>query len=168
MSQRRLIMLSDYPIVAALPASDVGRARKFYEDTLGLKPNAVAGNEEALFPCGDGTASFVTVRRSPGPTRRRPRDGECPTSNRRSSSFAAREFGSTSTTCPASRPRTGSRFKPMGPSCLVHRYRRQHPGHRPTRHLAANGRGRANSKSTIGRRCRLLNCPARPLGLDPT
>ncbi len=52
-------MLSDYPIVAALPASDVGRARKFYEDTLGLKPNAAAGNEEALFACGDGTAFFV-------------------------------------------------------------------------------------------------------------
>jgi predicted enzyme related to lactoylglutathione lyase len=52
-------MLSDYPIVAALPASDIGRARKFYEETLGLKPDPGAGDEEAVFPCADGTALFV-------------------------------------------------------------------------------------------------------------
>lgn len=34
-------MLSDYPAAATLPASDIDRARKFYEETLGFK----AGDE---------------------------------------------------------------------------------------------------------------------------
>lgn len=52
-------MLSDYPIVAALPASDIGRARRFYEETLGLAPDPDAGDDEASFPCADGTAFFL-------------------------------------------------------------------------------------------------------------
>jgi predicted enzyme related to lactoylglutathione lyase len=32
-------MLSDLEIYAVIPASDLGRAREFYEDKLGLKPD---------------------------------------------------------------------------------------------------------------------------------
>jgi len=34
-------MLSDATICAYLPASDVPRARKFYEEIVGLKPNSL-------------------------------------------------------------------------------------------------------------------------------
>jgi len=44
-------MLSTAPIRAYIPASDVSRARKFYEGTLGLKPKQeYAGG--AIYECG--------------------------------------------------------------------------------------------------------------------
>lgn len=53
-------MLSDYPIAPALPASDMGRARKFYETKLGLKPDEDGSDENGLsFRCGDGTGFFL-------------------------------------------------------------------------------------------------------------
>lgn len=46
-------MLSDCTPVATLPTADVARARKFYEDTLGLTPvQEVAGG--VMYQCGDG------------------------------------------------------------------------------------------------------------------
>ena len=59
MIKRRLIMLSDYPVAAALPASDIARARKFYEETLGLKPEPSGSGDEATYRCANGTAIFV-------------------------------------------------------------------------------------------------------------
>lgn len=52
-------MLSDYPIAVALPASDIARARKFYEEILGLKPDPSSGNEGATYRCAEGTALFL-------------------------------------------------------------------------------------------------------------
>lgn len=53
-------MLSDYPIAPALPASDMGRARKFYEGTLGLKRKEGSSDENGIsFDCGDGTGFFL-------------------------------------------------------------------------------------------------------------
>ena len=50
-------MLSNAPIRAYIPASDVPRARKFYEETLGLRPREVyAGG--VLYECG-GAVVFL-------------------------------------------------------------------------------------------------------------
>jgi predicted enzyme related to lactoylglutathione lyase len=50
-------MLSTAPIRAYIPASNVGRARKFYEELVGLKPREVyAGG--VIYECG-GTEVFL-------------------------------------------------------------------------------------------------------------
>lgn len=51
-------MLSDFPISVALPASDLDRARKFYEDVLGLVPPTESAGG-AMYRCGEGTMLFV-------------------------------------------------------------------------------------------------------------
>lgn len=58
-------MLSDFPVHTTIPASDLARARRFYEDTLGFQPDRVtpggvvyrcAGTWFLLFPSsGAGT-----------------------------------------------------------------------------------------------------------------
>jgi catechol 2,3-dioxygenase-like lactoylglutathione lyase family enzyme len=50
---RRLAMLSECTPVATLPTADVARARRFYEETLGLTPvrEDVAG---IMYRCGEG------------------------------------------------------------------------------------------------------------------
>jgi predicted enzyme related to lactoylglutathione lyase len=56
-------MLKDAPIVPYIPVADVGRARKFYERTLGLTPREeYAGG--VIYECGQG--SWVFMYRSPG------------------------------------------------------------------------------------------------------
>ena len=51
-------MLSDYEAGATLPASDFGRARKFYEQTLGFKPaDETPGG--VRYPCKGGTGIFL-------------------------------------------------------------------------------------------------------------
>lgn len=51
-------MLQDHPIYAYLPASDLARARKFYEGMLGFKPDKeIAGGVSYTF--GAGTAAFL-------------------------------------------------------------------------------------------------------------
>jgi catechol 2,3-dioxygenase-like lactoylglutathione lyase family enzyme len=56
-------MLKDAPIVPYIPVSNVGRARKFYEGTLGLKPKEeYAGG--VIYECGKG--SWVFMYPSPG------------------------------------------------------------------------------------------------------
>jgi catechol 2,3-dioxygenase-like lactoylglutathione lyase family enzyme len=56
---RRLLMgLKDFSVEAVLAVSDLERARRFYEDGLGLVP----GDEEeqgVRYPCGEGTRIFV-------------------------------------------------------------------------------------------------------------
>jgi catechol 2,3-dioxygenase-like lactoylglutathione lyase family enzyme len=50
--------LSDHSVEATVAVSDLERARRFYEDQLGL----VAGEEEpqgVRYPCGDGTRIFI-------------------------------------------------------------------------------------------------------------
>jgi len=46
-------MLSDYTPVATLPTADVARARRFYEETLGLTPvrEDITG---VMYRCGEG------------------------------------------------------------------------------------------------------------------
>jgi predicted enzyme related to lactoylglutathione lyase len=51
-------MLQNSPMYAYIPAEDVGRARKFYEDKLGFKPKQdVAGG--VVYEFGKGTACFL-------------------------------------------------------------------------------------------------------------
>jgi catechol 2,3-dioxygenase-like lactoylglutathione lyase family enzyme len=52
------VMLQDSPIYAYFPATDVPRARAFYEKKLGLKPKEeVAGG--VVYEFGKGTAAFL-------------------------------------------------------------------------------------------------------------
>jgi predicted enzyme related to lactoylglutathione lyase len=51
-------MLSDARVAPALPASDFGRAKAFYEETLELSV-AEENPGGVMFSCGDGTALFV-------------------------------------------------------------------------------------------------------------
>ena len=51
-------MLQDHPLYAYLPAADVARARRFYEQTLGFEPGPeLAGGVTYRF--GNGTAAFL-------------------------------------------------------------------------------------------------------------
>jgi predicted enzyme related to lactoylglutathione lyase len=51
-------MLNKAPITPYIPAADVARARKFYEQTLGLKPKEeYAGG--VIYECGNGTIVFL-------------------------------------------------------------------------------------------------------------
>ena len=51
-------MLQNAPMYAYIPAKDVARARKFYEDTLGFTPKEeVAGG--VVYEFGKGTACFL-------------------------------------------------------------------------------------------------------------
>jgi predicted enzyme related to lactoylglutathione lyase len=51
-------MLQEFPMFAYIPASDVPRARRFYEGTIGLKPvDAIAGGVTYQF--AGGTACFL-------------------------------------------------------------------------------------------------------------
>lgn len=51
-------MLQDQPIYAYLPATDVDRARGFYEGTLGFAPGAEQAGG-VTYACGQGTACFL-------------------------------------------------------------------------------------------------------------
>ena len=51
-------MLKNAPIVPYIPVADVGRARKFYEEKVGLKPREeYAGG--VIYECGNGTWVFM-------------------------------------------------------------------------------------------------------------
>ena len=51
-------MLQTAPMYAYIPASDLPRARKFYEETIGLKPKQeIAGG--VTYEFGKGTACFL-------------------------------------------------------------------------------------------------------------
>jgi predicted enzyme related to lactoylglutathione lyase len=56
-------MLKNAPIVPYIPVADLGRARKFYEEKVGLKPKEeYAGG--LIYECGNG--SWVFMYPSPG------------------------------------------------------------------------------------------------------
>ena len=51
-------MLQDFPMFSYIPAKDVARARKFYEEKLGLKPKReIAGG--VVYEFANGTACFL-------------------------------------------------------------------------------------------------------------
>ena len=51
-------MLQKSPMYAYIPAKDVARARKFYEEKLGFTPkHEIAGG--VVYECGDRTACFL-------------------------------------------------------------------------------------------------------------
>src|SRR5688572_19457891 len=51
-------MLQDAPMYAYIPAQDVARARKFYEEKVGLRPKEeIAGG--VVYEFGKGTACFL-------------------------------------------------------------------------------------------------------------
>jgi predicted enzyme related to lactoylglutathione lyase len=57
--------LGDYPAAAVLRAEDIGRAKKFYTDVVGLKPSEASGpGDEAMFTAGDGT--MIVIYERPG------------------------------------------------------------------------------------------------------
>ena len=56
--------LGDYPAAAVLRAEDIGRAKKFYADVLGLKPRDEGPGGEGMFAAGDG--SMVLIYERPG------------------------------------------------------------------------------------------------------
>jgi predicted enzyme related to lactoylglutathione lyase len=56
--QEEMLMLQDSPIYAYLPATDVARARQFYEQKLGFKPSQeIEGGVAYKFK--NGTACFL-------------------------------------------------------------------------------------------------------------
>lgn len=55
-------MLSDHPIYATLPVTDLGAAREFYEETLGIRPLMVT--EGGVMYESGGTQFFVYPSRS--------------------------------------------------------------------------------------------------------
>ena len=57
--------LKDCKVGTAVPVSDLGRAKKFYEGTLGLEPNEL-GEEMVSYQCGGGTGLFVYVTEHAG------------------------------------------------------------------------------------------------------
>ena len=51
-------MLSEYPIHAALPATDLERAKRFYAEKLGLTPES-EGPDGLFYRCGGGTRFLI-------------------------------------------------------------------------------------------------------------
>ena len=56
-------MLSDKKITPDLPVQDLERARKFYEEKLGLKP-VMSSDYDVMYVCGGGTNLYL-YRREP-------------------------------------------------------------------------------------------------------
>lgn len=59
-------MLQDKPIFAYIPASDLARARAFYEEELGFTPGEVNPYAGVTYQFGDGTAAFLYVTPNAG------------------------------------------------------------------------------------------------------
>ena len=61
-------MLQKFPLYAYIPAKDVARARRFYEDKLGFRPKQeVAGG--VVYEFGDETACFLYPTPNAGTSR---------------------------------------------------------------------------------------------------
>lgn len=52
-------MLKDQQVGAVLPAQDIGRARQFYSEKLGLDPDNPDADDNLQYTCGDGTGFFI-------------------------------------------------------------------------------------------------------------
>ena len=55
-------MLASFPVVATMPAVDIHRARRYYLDTLGLKPIQIPVPDGALFESGKGSQIYLYQR----------------------------------------------------------------------------------------------------------
>ncbi len=74
-------MLQKFPIYSYLSARDVARARRFYEDTLGLHASEEnAGG--ATYRFAGGTACFLYPTPNAGTSKASQRSGRCATSTR--------------------------------------------------------------------------------------
>jgi predicted enzyme related to lactoylglutathione lyase len=61
-------MLQNAPMYSYIPANDVARARRFYEDKVGLKPKQeIAGG--VVYEFGKGTACFLYPTQNAGTSR---------------------------------------------------------------------------------------------------
>jgi len=61
-------MLQEFPMYAYIPAKDVARARRFYEDKVGLRPKQeIAGG--IVYEFGKGTACFLYPTPNAGTSR---------------------------------------------------------------------------------------------------
>lgn len=59
-------MLTNAPITAVLPTTDLARARAFYEGKLGLHPESESAVEQGvLYKCGGNTHLYVYLRSEP-------------------------------------------------------------------------------------------------------
>ena len=73
-------MLQNAPMYSYIPAKDVARARKFYEEKLGFKPKQeTAGG--VVYEFAKGTACFLYPTPNAGTSRRARRSGRSRTSN---------------------------------------------------------------------------------------
>lgn len=60
-------MLSIAPIIACVPVSDMARARKFYEEKLGLSPRETyAGGGGLVYDGGEGSTFFMYLSAGAG------------------------------------------------------------------------------------------------------
>jgi predicted enzyme related to lactoylglutathione lyase len=51
-------MLKNFPVIPYIPATDIARARKFYEEKVGLVPKQeIAG--DVVYECGEGSWIFL-------------------------------------------------------------------------------------------------------------
>ena len=55
-------MLAKYPVVPTLPAVDLQRARKFYEETLGLGSPASSSEADVMYELGQGSRLYLYQR----------------------------------------------------------------------------------------------------------
>lgn len=55
-------MLSNSPVVATVPVTDLARAKKFYSDVLGLQEQVTSKPGGVLFVAGGGTKLFLYQR----------------------------------------------------------------------------------------------------------
>jgi catechol 2,3-dioxygenase-like lactoylglutathione lyase family enzyme len=58
-------MLSNSPVVPTLPVVNLKRARSFYEEKLGLKPEGSERNGQIDYNCGNGSSLHLYERSEP-------------------------------------------------------------------------------------------------------
>ena len=58
-------MLQNSPIIPYIPATNLARARKFYEEVIGFKPSQEV-NGGIVYRCGNGTEVFMYVSQGAG------------------------------------------------------------------------------------------------------
>ena len=59
-------MLQNFPMYAYIPATDLARARQFYEGKLGLRPKEET-NGGVVYDFANGTACFLSRHRTQAP-----------------------------------------------------------------------------------------------------
>lgn len=62
-------MLQKSPMYAYIPAKDVARARRFYEQKLGFEVKQELGDDAVIYECGAGTACFLYETPNAGTSR---------------------------------------------------------------------------------------------------